>query len=141
MKFLTSLKVRFAALFLGLAVAGLAGAAYVTYFGFDPSTGLDGTLGQRVDLSSNAPVIVLSGQTISAQKGGANDGVFVATGTTTGAFVFTFPQAVPNGFICTVLDLTTTTDFVREASYTTKTVTFAGTIVSGDLLGYRCGAF
>jgi hypothetical protein len=133
---------KFGAALAALFVTGAALAAvYIPYIGFNPLTGINGLPGQFVDLSLNKPVITAAGQTISAQVGGAVAGAFVATGTTTGAFTFTYPQPVLTGFACSLVDITTTADSSKEVAYTTTTVTFAGTIVSGDLLVYECVAF
>ena len=119
-----------------LAIAGLAIAVSPSvYAGFNTITG---TL---VDISTDVPLSVLSGPTSSAQKGGANAGVSKATGTTTGAFVFTWVAAAPNGRRCGIKDLTTPADTVVQNAYTTTTVTFQGTIVSADVMTYDCTAF
>lgn len=123
---------------LGLFVCGVATAA--TYVGFNPTSGQVGLAGALVDLSAS-PTITMTGQTISAQKGGQNAGTFTATGATTGASTFTFPVAAPNGWVCQVADLTTTADKVVQATSTTTTATFTGTVVSGDKFVYLCQAF
>jgi len=142
MKFFKSLKARIAGLALALAFGGLvlaAPAAWVAYVGFNPSTNETGVPGSFVDLSSAvAPVVAMTGQTITAQKGGGNAGSFVATGTTTGASTYTFPVAAPTGRICLFHDLTTPADSVVESATSTYVVTATGTIVSGDTIQFIC---
>lgn len=128
--------------FLGVfvaAIAGLAGLALAatTYPGFLA------VVGAQVDLSTDAPVIAQTGQTISAQLGGANAGQWVATGATTGAGTLTFPSAAPNGRYCDFTNRHTAADVITQTDATDgKTVvTIAGTIVSGDKISYSCWAF
>lgn len=126
---------------LGLlvAVAGAAGLALAASTG-----GFQTLVGAQVDGSgpSGAPVVVQSGQTISAQAGGSNAGRWTATGTTTAAGTLTFPDAAPGGRECDFNDLTTNADKVTQTTATDgKTVvTIAGTIVSGDVISYTCMA-
>lgn len=152
MKFLKSIKARIAALFVGVALVGLAAATSFPpgiTVGLNLFPGFWSVPGTAVDVSTDAPVITASGQTISAQLGGANAGWFVATGTTTGAFTFTWPLASSGvHHLCNVKDLTTTADSVTlatitvgTANTTADTTTFTGTIVSGDKLVYSCSAF
>ena len=124
-----------------LGSAGLVLAA--AYNGFNPTTGLDGVRGTFVDNSTDVPVIAQTGQTISAQKGGANAGQWVATGATTGAGTLTFAKAAPNGRACIFSDMTTNADKITQTTATdgTTVVTVAGTIVSGDQINYHCIAF
>lgn len=129
---------------LGFVLAALfcvgASAAYVSYVGFNPTLNQEGMPGANIDLSP-APVIAMTGQTISAQVGGQNAGSFVATGATTGASTITFPQPAAHGWACTVQDLTTTGDFVRQSATTTTVATFVGTIVSADKFQYSCTGY
>jgi uncharacterized protein YjcR len=100
-------------------------------------------IGAMVDVSTGAPAIAQTGQTISAQKGGANVGQWIATGATTGAGTLTFPDAVPTGRFCTFSNETTPADVITQTNATDgKTVvTIAGTIVSGNQIAYQCDAF
>jgi len=129
----------FTALVLGVAGLGLA----ASYNGFNPSTGLEGVKGTLTDNSLDIPVIAQTGQTISAQKGSANAGQWVATGATTGAGTLTFVNAAPNGRVCLFSDETTNADKITQTTATDgKTVvTIAGTIVSGDQINYQCFGF
>lgn len=121
--------------------AGVALAA--AYNGFNPSTGLEGLKGTLVDNSLDVPLIAQSGQTISAQKGSANTGQWLATGATTGAGTLTFVNAAPTGRECIFRDMSTPADLVTQTTATDgKTVvTIAGTIVSTDVIQYHCIAF
>lgn len=126
---------------LGLASLAVAlAASAAVYVGFNPATNQIGLAGAQID-TSPALTIAMTGQTISAQVGGENAGSFVATGATTGASTFTFPNAAPNGWYCAVSDLTTTADKVVQATFTTTTATFTGTVVSGDKFVYECTGF
>jgi len=141
MKIFKSFRARVAALSVGLAVTALVAAAAFP--------GFEAIKGTMVDVSTDAPVITATGQTISGQLGGANSGWFVATGTTTGAFTFTWPLASSGvHHRCGIRDITTTADSVVLATITVgaqnvtaDTTTFTGTIVSGDKLVYDCTAF
>lgn len=128
----------------------LLGAAVVCFAGFAGLSiaanlfpGVQSVLGVLVDVSTDTPVIAQSGQTISGQAGGANTGVWVATGATTGAGTLTFTDAAPNGRVCDFNDETTVADKVTQTTATNgKTVvTIAGTIVSGDQISYSCMAY
>lgn len=121
-----------------LALAGLAIAAAPSVY-----TGFSTLRGAEVDISTDSPTIAMTGQTISAQKGGANTGSFVATGATTGASTLTFTDAMPSGRLCGMKDVTTTADTLAQTAATDgKTVvTFSGTIVSGDKIFYECHGF
>ena len=55
--------------------------------------------------------------------------------------VVTLPVTAPNGFSCTVWDLGTTTDTMKQTATSATTVSFTGTVVSGDQLVFNCGAF
>lgn len=130
-------------LFLGVvATMGIAAMATTYYYGWNPSTLLETSHGTLVDGSGGAPVIAQSGQTISAQAGGAQDGTWVATGATTGAGTLTFPVAVPTGRYCIFQDITTVADHLVQTTATNgvTVVTVAGTIASGDQTIYHCGA-
>ncbi len=120
-----------------VGVAGLAGAASVS--------GIQSIIGSQVDVSTGAPVVAQTGETISAQVGGGNFGKWTATGTTTGAGTLTFPDAVVNGRVCVFRNIShpgATNAIDQTAATDGKTVvTIAGTIVSGDVIGYNCGAF
>jgi hypothetical protein len=120
-----------------VAVAGVAGAAGLALY-----PGFFSIPGQMIDLSTDSPVVAQTGQTISAQVGGANAGRWTATGATTGAGTVTFPTAAPNGRECDFNDLTTVADRITQTTATDgKTVvTIAGTIVSGDVINYQCMA-
>lgn len=128
---------------IGVALAASLAFAAVTYFGFDPSTGLEATHGVLTDGSTTVLTIAQTGQTITAQKGGNNTGFWTATGATTGAGTLTFAVKAPTGRFCQFKDVTTPADSLVQTGATdgTTIVTVAGTIVSGDVIGYQCGAF
>lgn len=121
--------------------AGLTLAAVVAAANLYP--GFFALIGAEVDVSTDAPVIAQAGQTISAQKGGANSGQWVATGTTTGAGTLTFADAAPNARACQFVNETLASRTLSQTNATDgKTVvTVAGTITSGDQFSYNCMAF
>lgn len=132
-----------------LALAALVGVAVsqsVIYYGYDPSTGLDGQRGLPVNYGV-APA--LSGcATLSAKTGGAGGGSFVTSGTSCN-LVITYTIAAANtklnGLRCSVRDLTTPADTVSQTatavSSTVATATFAGTTVAADKLLWGCEGF
>lgn len=131
---------RFALALLGF-VAAVAVAA--TYFGYNPSTGLEVFHGSVVDGGANP--VALSGTcggTIASKTVGSYSGTLTAGGTaTTCPLVATFPSAAPNGWSCYVVDETTPADVVAIASETATAVTFAGTVAHGDVLFFSCNGF
>lgn len=121
---------------LGLAVAvaacaGLAVAA-VSYPGYFT------VLGVQVDLSTDAPVLAITGGS-TAQVGGGNTGVYVNTATTA-AGTMTFADATPNGRVCDFNDETTPADKVTQGSATSgaTVVTIVGTVSAADKIGWSC---
>lgn len=124
---------------LFIAVAGLAGLAYaagVNYPGFLSIAGV------QVDLSTDTPVLAITGGS-TGQLGGGNTGLYVNTATTA-AGTLTFPAAAPNGRVCDFNDETNVaTAIVRQTSATDgKTVvTVAGTVTAGDKISWSCMAF
>lgn len=123
-----------------LAVATVAVAA--TYWGYNPTTGLETFHGARVDGGTVQPVVSGTCGTRGAQVGGAFAGTSVAGAVTTCTMVLTFASAAPNGWDCHFKDLTTTTDTLPQASFTTTSCTStAATIVSGDTIMYDAVGF
>lgn len=79
---------------------------------------------------------------IQTQSGGTNAGKFNANGAcAAGTIIFTFGAASTTGWACQASDLTTPADALNETAYTTTTVTFTGTLVSGDLVTWSCFGF
>lgn len=132
---------------LGLAVlAGVAVSQSVIYYGYDPSTGLDGLRGLLVNYGT-APALT-GCATLSAKTGGAGGGSFVTSGTSCNLVItYTIPTASTklNGLRCSARDLTTPADAINQTatavSSTTATATFAGTTVAADKILWGCEAF
>lgn len=130
----------FAALVLGIAGLALADntGSSIT-FGWNPVSGLEVSHGADVS-GGVSPAITVSGSgcAISAVKGGAYAGSFSSGAGTSCTFTITFPSAAPNGWVCTITDLTTPADGpAKQASTTTTTcVTGATTVVSGDVMQF-----
>lgn len=135
MKFLRSkLALFFVSLF---AFGSLAFAS--AYYGYNPATGLEVSHGADVS-GGTSPVVTVTGSscTITTLKGGAYAGSFVEAGGTSCTFTVTFPSAAPNGWVCTITDLTTPADGpAKQASTsTTACVTGATTVVSNDVMQF-----
>lgn len=114
------------------AMLGLGGVAVAqTYYGWNPSTGLEVIHGADV---SGGVLPVLSGcATISASVGGASAGKFVTSGTSC-TLTLTFPSAAPNGWTCFANDVTTPADKVVQSATTTTSCSFTGTTVAADVI-------
>src|SRR5579859_2702874 len=99
---------------------------------------VDGRLGQP---SIGTKFTITSGCSTSATSGGGLAGAFTASSTTCSP-VITPGVTAPNGFACSVTDLTTGSATIRETSYTTTTVTFTGaSLGSTDQFVFSCGTF
>ena len=75
--------------------------------------------------------------------GGATAGSYDSgtSGTCTVVVTMGNTQTAANGWGCSVWDITTNADLQEETAYTTTTVTFSGTTVSGDKIAFSCIAF
>jgi hypothetical protein len=143
MKMFQTLRAKIVALLVASAVGGLALAA-----SFPPGIttgqslfpGFWSLIGASVDVSTDAPVATGSGDTFASYVGGANTGTFIVTGTA-GAITLTFPDAMPNGRVCVLKDITTPADSPAQSAFTTTTAVFTGTVVTGDKLAYDCRGF
>jgi hypothetical protein len=97
-----------------------------------------------------APAYILAGRNFTATgcgaptslTGGSTAGSFLAHATSCTVTVTMGNLATaPNGWVCSVWDVTTTADAMKEIAYTTTTVTFSGTIAAGDKIIFGCTGF
>lgn len=97
-----------------------------------------------------APAYISAGTTFTATgcgtptslTGGTTAGSFLAQATSCTVTVTMGNLATaPNGWSCSVWDVTTTADTLKETAYTTTTVTFSGTVASGDKIIFGCTGF
>jgi hypothetical protein len=97
-----------------------------------------------------APAYILAGRTFTATgcgaptsiTGGSTAGSFLAHATSCTVTVTMGNLATaPNGWVCSVWDVTTTADALKEIAYTTTTVTFSGTVAAGDKIIFGCTGF
>lgn len=80
--------------------------------------------------------------TITTKLGGNTAGSFVASGACTGGTVIlTFGFTATNGWACDMHDLTTPADLMTQTAYSATTATFTGSMVSSDLVTWKCVAF
>ncbi len=129
-----------------LALAVGAGAANLSYFGWNPSTGLEGLHGFLAAGGTSPTVTGTAGcGTIVAPVGGSTAGSFqIGTFSVSCAITLTAPAGTvaPNGWLCRFNDLTTPADLIVEASTTTSTcVSNAATLVTGDTVQFAMIAY
>ena len=113
-----------------LAISFGLGAAANFYIGYNPATGLTGLPGALVDVS---PTQVITGCSITNQKGGTTAGQFTAGATT--CTISMTDAAAPNGYTCLFVDLTNPTTF-REVATSTTGCTAVGTVTINDIIVY-----
>lgn len=74
--------------------------------------------------------------------GGASAGSFLAGATScTTTITLGNTLTAANGWACSVWDVTTSADTVKQTASTATTVTFSGTVVSGDKIIFSCHGF
>ena len=79
---------------------------------------------------------------IGSQLGTNAAGSFIASAPcVAGNVVFTFANTAPNGWACTINDLTTPANLIVPTSYTTTQIAFTGTLSAADLVTFSCTAF
>jgi hypothetical protein len=97
-----------------------------------------------------APAYISAGTTFTATgcgtprslTGGATAGSFLAQATSCTVTVTMGNLAkAPNGWSCSVWDVTTTADTLKEIAFTTTAVTFSGAVASGDKIIFGCIGF
>jgi hypothetical protein len=91
---------------------------------------------------SKGTTFSISGCSPTSITGGSTRGTFLA-GTTSCSATVTMgdSQAAPNGWICSIRDLTTPADLLTQSGTTTTTATFSGTVVSGDKIAISCDGY
>jgi len=124
--FIRTILATFAALVLALGTVAVA----QTYYGFNPSTGLEVTHGSLVS-GGTLPALSGSGYVTADTIGGAST-FEVTTNATTLSLTVTLPSAAPNGVYCTATDITTTADKPAQSSSSTTACAIGGTVASGD---------
>ena len=123
---------------LGLLGLGAGAVVAQTYYGWNPTTGLETTHG--ADVSGGALPTLSGCATISASVGGASAGKFATSGTSCNLTI-TFPSAAPNGWYCTANDITTSADKVVQTASTTTSCTFSGTTSAADVIVWNAVGF
>ncbi|MFZ0287203.1 MAG: hypothetical protein WAL32_18390 [Terriglobales bacterium] len=80
--------------------------------------------------------------TVSSLVGGATAGSF-KSGAASCTVTITMGGSVqaPNGWACSVWDTTTTSYTLKETAFTTSSVTFSGSTMSGDVIVFGCKGF
>lgn len=78
--------------------------------------------------------------TPTSLTGGAFGGSFLAQAASCTA-VLTTGFTMTNGYGCSVWDVTTTADTLKETAYNATTVTLSGTVVIGDKIVFNCSGF
>jgi len=109
----------------------------------------NGTLGSTNAVLKDAAQISVgttftssAGCTETTLTGGATAGSFLAGATAcTTTITMGNTATSPNGWACSVWDVTTTTDSLKETASTATTVTFSGTVVLSDKVIFSCLGF
>jgi hypothetical protein len=98
---------------------------------------------QAAGYQSKGTTFTASGCSNTTLVGGASAGSYDSgtTGTCTVTITMGNSLTAANGWVCHVWDITTNTDAQKETAYTTTTVTFSGTTVSGDVIAFGCIGF
>lgn len=142
---------------VGLSSAGLAGSA---------PTSIDWCIGQTpADCKTNAiqrltssrsafsvpvvtPAVISSGAVFKSNSGCKETDLVGAA--TAGSFragvkkcstTITIGAAAPDGWACSVWDLTTLSGDLKQVASTTSSVTFSGTVIPGDKIIFACQGF
>lgn len=102
-----------------------------------------GAVYTTAELTAFGSAPTLSGTcSTGTQVGGQAAGSFkYSAACASGTVVMTFATAAPNGRTCAVQDMTTPTNILSQAAYTTTTATIMGTAVSGDQAVFACQGF
>lgn len=111
-------------------------------FGAMISTGTYWTWGaSEVDATpiSNIAATITGCGTVTVVAGGATAGTFKA-GQTSCVPVITLPYS-PNGWFCSVWDITTNTDTLKQSADSTTSCTMTGTVVNADVLIWSAHGF
>jgi hypothetical protein len=100
--------------------------------------GLNGT----AYLSVGTTFTSSAGCSETSLTGGATAGFFLAGATScTTTVKMGHSATAPNGWACSVWDMTTTADVMKETASTTTTVTFSGTVAPSDKIIFGCIGF
>ncbi len=74
--------------------------------------------------------------------GGQIAGSFKAsTACSSGTVILTFAATQPNGYVCEAQDETTSADVLKQTAHSATSVTFTGTMASGDNVVWKCFGF
>jgi hypothetical protein len=146
----------------GTAIASVGAGTLANVLDFSSATVsgyfLKGPGGFTVDGSANEVVasagvtgIIYAGVTkptpsgacsVNTQTGGMSAGTFKANGAcTSSTVILTFNTNAPTGFTCDTHDITTPAQSMNETSTTISTVTFTGTMLTGDVVAWKCEGF
>lgn len=91
---------------------------------------------------TQGPVIFgASGCSVTSKVGGQTAGSFVAGATSCTVQIGFANVNANNGWSCSVWDVTTTADSLKETAYTTNSVTFSGTVALNDVITFGCLGF
>jgi len=93
--------------------------------------------------STNVGTFTISGCSATTPVGGGWAGTFLSgtSGTCTVTITLNVPEDAPNGWRCTVDDMTTPADRIVQSGSSASTCTVTGTTVSGDKLIFSAIAF
>jgi hypothetical protein len=120
---------------------GLKYAGYITNTLMTDYAGSQGG-GQIMtgEFISGGGTFTASGCSNSTLVGGGSAGSYKSGTTGTCTVTVTMGQVGHsfNGWSCSVWDITTNTDIQKETAFTSTTVTFSGTTVSGDVITFSC---
>ncbi len=79
---------------------------------------------------------------VNTQTGGNTAGTFKANGAcAAGTVILTFAATAANGWACDAHDQTTTADAMNQTASSTTSVTFTGSMVSLDVVAFKCAAY
>ena len=127
------------------------GTNFLTTNDFEFSNGfMDLVVINHTSGAIRAPAYISAGTTFTAA--GCGTPTFLTGGSTAGSFLAQATSCTvtvtmgnlttaPNGWSCSVWDVTTTADTLKEIAFTTTTVTFSGTVASGDKIVFGCTGF
>jgi len=92
-------------------------------------------------ISGGVATFTASGCGVTSLAGGGTTGKMLSGTTGTCTVIITPGATAPNGWYISAVDLTTPADLLHETAYSTTTVTFTGTTVSGDLIVFNAAGF
>src|SRR5574337_1850043 len=96
----------------------------------------------QLPIAAGPPPVGSGACAITTQIGGMMAGGFTASGAcSSSTVILTFAYPAPTWRMCGTRDLTTPANAMNETAYTTKTVTFTGTMANNDQVLFHCFSF